>query len=84
MEIGEILQRRGILDERQLVMAQQSANGDRLDRVVMEMGLASEEDLLKAFADELGMKYFELKDYQVDKALLASALTVNVTSHRIA
>ncbi|MCA9005124.1 MAG: Flp pilus assembly complex ATPase component TadA, partial [Planctomycetaceae bacterium] len=71
MEIGEILQRRGILDERQLVMAQQSANGDRLDRVVMEMGLASEEDLLKAFADELGMKYFELKDYQVDKALLA-------------
>ncbi|HAH47810.1 GspE/PulE family protein [Gimesia sp.] len=71
MEIGEILQRRGILDERQLLMAQQSANGDRLDRVVREMGLASEEDLLKAFADELGMKYFELKDYQVDKELLA-------------
>ncbi|HAW30000.1 MAG TPA: general secretion pathway protein GspE, partial [Planctomycetaceae bacterium] len=71
MEIGEILQRRGILDDRQLLMAQQSANGNRLDRVVMEMGLASEEDLLKAFADELGMKYFELKDYQVDKVLLA-------------
>ena len=57
-----MLQRRGILDERQLLLAQQSANGHRLDRVVMDMGLASEEDLLKAFADELGMKYFELKE----------------------
>ncbi|MFH1304258.1 MAG: GspE/PulE family protein [Planctomycetota bacterium] len=71
MEISEILQRRGILDERQLLLAQQSANGHRLDRVVMEMGLATEEDLLKAFADELGMKYFELKDFQVDTELLA-------------
>tara|TARA_R110002111_G_scaffold262613_1_gene339484 strand:- start:73428 stop:75110 length:1683 start_codon:yes stop_codon:yes gene_type:complete len=71
MEISEILQRRGILDERQLLLAQQSANGHRLDRVVMEMGLASEEDLLKAFADELGMKYIELKDFQVDTELLA-------------
>ncbi len=71
MEIGEILQRRGILDQRQLQLAQQSANGHRLDHVVMEMGLASEEDLLKAFADELGMKYFELKDFQVDPELLS-------------
>tara|TARA_R110002095_G_scaffold173591_2_gene150962 strand:+ start:7725 stop:9407 length:1683 start_codon:yes stop_codon:yes gene_type:complete len=71
MEISEILQRRGILDERQLLLVQQSANGHRLDRVVMEMGLASEEDLLKAFADELGMKYIELKDFQVDTDLLA-------------
>ncbi len=83
MEIGDILQRRGILDERQLLLAQQSANGHRLDRVVMDMGLASEEDLLKAFADELGMKYFELKDYQVDTQLLSQFPATPIFRHSL-
>lgn len=83
MEISEILQRRGILDERQLLLAQQSANGNRLDRVVMEMGLATEEDLLKAFADELGMKYFELKDFQVDTELLSQFPATPIFRHAL-
>ena len=83
MEISEILQRRGILDERQLQLAQQSANGHRLDRVVLEMGLATEEDLLKAFADELGMKYFELKDFQVDTELLSQFPATPIFRHSL-
>ncbi|WP_417396297.1 GspE/PulE family protein [Gimesia chilikensis] len=83
MEISDILQRRGILDERQLLLAQQSANGHRLDRVVMDMGLASEEDLLKAFADELGMKYFELKDYQIDTQLLSQFPATPIFRHSL-
>ncbi|QGQ24589.1 type II/IV secretion system protein [Gimesia benthica] len=83
MEISDILQRHGILDERQLLLAQQSANGHRLDRVVMDMGLASEEDLLKAFADELGMKYFELKDYQVDTQLLSQFPATPIFRHSL-
>ncbi|QDV53129.1 GspE/PulE family protein [Gimesia fumaroli] len=83
MEISEILQRRGILDERQLQLAQQSANGHRLDRVVLDMGLATEEDLLKAFADELGMKYFELKDFQVDTELLSQFPATPIFRHSL-
>ena len=83
MEISDILQRRGILDERQLLLARQSANGHRLDRVVMDMGLASEEDLLKAFADELGMKYFELKDYQIDTELLSQFPATPIFRHSL-
>lgn len=83
MQIGEILQRRGLLDERQLQLVQQSANGHRLDRVVLEMGLATEEDLLKAFADELGMKYFELKDFQVDTELLAQFPATPIFRHSL-
>ncbi|WP_339731149.1 GspE/PulE family protein [uncultured Gimesia sp.] len=83
MEISEILQRRGILDERQLQLAQQSANGHRLDRVVLEMGLATEEVLLKAFADELGMKYFELKDFQVDTELLSQFPATPIFRHSL-
>ncbi|QDV20740.1 Type II secretion system protein E [Gimesia panareensis] len=83
MEISDILQRRGILDERQLLLAQQSANGHRLDRVVMDLGLASEEDLLKAFADELGMKYFDLKDYQVDSELLSQFPATPIFRHSL-
>ncbi|MFK7777315.1 MAG: ATPase, T2SS/T4P/T4SS family [Gimesia sp.] len=78
MEISEILQRRGILDERQLLLAQQTADGQRLDRVVLELGLATEEDLLKAFADELGMQYFELKGFQVDTELLSQFPTTPI------
>jgi general secretion pathway protein E/type IV pilus assembly protein PilB len=83
MEISDILQRRGILDERQLLLAQQSANGHRLDRVIMDMGFVSEEDLLKAFADELGMKYFELKDYQVDTELLSQFPATPIFRHSL-
>lgn len=83
MEIGEILQRRGILDQRQLQLVQQSANGHRLDHVVMEMGLATEADLLKAFADELGMKYFDLKDFQVDTELLSQFPATPIFRHSL-
>lgn len=83
MEISDILQRRGIIDERQLLLAQQSANGHRLDHVVRDLGLASEEDLLKAFADELGMKYFELKDYQVDTELLSQFPATPIFRHSL-
>lgn len=70
MEIGEILLSQGVIDREQLQQAQARANGRRLDQQVIEMGLASEDQVLQALAAELGMRYVELAEIAVDKKLL--------------
>jgi general secretion pathway protein E/type IV pilus assembly protein PilB len=70
MDIGEILLLQNVVSREQIQLAKQNANGKRLDHQVVEMGLASEEQVLQALASELGMKYVELADVTVDKELL--------------
>src|SRR6185369_2243398 len=70
MEIGEILLEQGVVSREQLLAAQGRANGRRLDQQVVEMGLATEEQVLQALASELGMKYVELGEVTVDRNLL--------------
>ncbi|MFN0056266.1 MAG: GspE/PulE family protein [Planctomycetales bacterium] len=71
MEIGEILLAQGVVTREQMQQAQSRANGTRLDRQVVEMGLASEEQVLQALASELGMRYVELTQTPpIDRELL--------------
>jgi general secretion pathway protein E/type IV pilus assembly protein PilB len=70
MDIGEILLLQNVVTREQVQLARQHANGKRLDRQVIEMGLASEEQVLQALAAELGMRYIELADVTVDRNLL--------------
>src|SRR5580765_5718856 len=70
MDIGEILLLQNVVSREQIQLAKQNANGKRLDRQVVDMGLASEEQVLQALASELGMKYVELAEIKVDKELL--------------
>ncbi|MGQ0634323.1 MAG: GspE/PulE family protein [Planctomycetaceae bacterium] len=70
MEIGEILLSQGVISRDQLQQAQARANGRRLDLQVVEMGLASEDQVLQALAAELGMRYVELGEVTVDRQLL--------------
>ncbi|MSR59975.1 MAG: type II/IV secretion system protein [Planctomycetaceae bacterium] len=70
MEIGEILLSQGVVSREQMQLAQSLANGRRLDLQVVEMGLATEDQVLQALATELGMKYVELGEMEVDRELL--------------
>src|SRR5262245_49685478 len=70
MEIGEILLSQNVITREQMLLAQQHAAGRRLDRQVVEMGLASEDRVLQALASELGMRYVELTEVPVDRDLL--------------
>lgn len=70
MEIGEILLAQKVVNREQLQSAQSRANGRRLDQQVVEMGLATEDQVLQALANELGMKYVELGEVTVDRDLL--------------
>jgi type II secretion system protein E len=71
MEAGDILLRRGVLDERQLALARQAqSEGQRLDEVAVELGLVSEEAALTALGAEMGLDYVDLAGTKVDLGLL--------------
>lgn len=58
MEAGEILLRRGLIDQRQLDQSR-TAGGDgaRLVETAVQMGFVSEEAALKALGEEVGRRY---------------------------
>ena len=73
MEAGEILLRRGLLNQRQLDMSRSAqSDGTRLDQVAVDMGFLSEEAALKALGAEVGIDFVDLPDAQVDISVLAS------------
>ena len=85
MDLREVLQRRGLLGSEQidLISAEINGHGDRLDRVVLQRGLVPEDELLKALADELGMRYVELADYPIDRELLSQFSTTPIFRHAV-
>jgi len=73
MEAGEILLKKGLLDERQLRRARSAqTDGTRLTQVAVDLGFVTEEAALKALADELGLEFVDLAEVQCDLSLLKS------------
>src|SRR5262245_14573201 len=70
MDIGEILLLQNVVTREQVQLARDHASGKRLDRQVIEMGIATEDQVLQALASELGMRYVELGEVTVDRELL--------------
>jgi type II secretion system protein E len=71
MEAGEILLRKGLLDQRQLEMARSAqTEGTRLDQAAVSLGFVSEEAALKALAEEVGLEFVDLADASIDLSLL--------------
>jgi type II secretion system protein E len=83
MEISEVLIRRGLLTPEQGEQVRKQANGHRFDKAVIEMGLLTEEQTLQAFADELGMQYVNLKDFEIDPELLNLFPTSTIYRHSL-
>ncbi len=71
MEVGEILVKKGLLSQRQLAeLRQAQTDGLRLDQVAVQKGLVSEEAVLRALAEEMGLQYIELSETEIDLELL--------------
>ena len=70
MEAGEILLKRGLLDERQLALVRsRQVEGTRIDQTAVEMGLVSEEAVLRAVG--------------VPSSVLQRARRPNVEAHEV-
>ena len=73
MDCGDILLKRGLIDERGLALARDAqTDGARLDQAAIRLGLVTEEQTLRALGEELGLDYIDLAETQVDTSLLAS------------
>jgi type II secretion system protein E len=83
MDIGQVLVRHGVVTRMQLDGLPTNGNGPRLDRALIDQGVISEEAALRAFADELGMRFVEVKKEQIDRELLMQFPTTAVFRHSI-
>ena len=83
MPLSKMLLQRGQITHEQLARARASANGRSVDEVLLKMGAVSEEEALMTLADELGMRYVDLRDYAVDAALLARFPTTAIFRHTL-
>ena len=83
MELGQLLLAEGLVTREQLAAARETQAGARIDQALIKMGVLTEDAVLRAFSDELGMKYIDLKDVEVDLELLAKFPTSSIYRHAL-
>lgn len=83
MELGQLLLAEGLVTREQLAAARDAQAGTRVDQALIKMGVLTEDAVLRAFSDELGMKYIDLKDVEVDLELLAQFPTSSIYRHAL-
>ncbi len=70
MEAGEILRKRGLLTDDQLVASRKSDSPNIVSSAV-SLGYVSEFEALSALADELGLEFVDLREADIDLKALA-------------
>ncbi len=84
MDIGQVLVKKGLITQQQQQIAVKQANGKkRVDRLVVELGFVTEEQVLRVLSDELGMSYIDLKNFEVDTELLSQFPTTAIFRHSL-
>ena len=71
MEAGEILVRRGLLNNEQLQQSRESQNGGQVVDAAIQLGFVGEEEALRALGEEVGLDYVDLSEHEVDLSLLS-------------
>ncbi len=71
MEAGEVLLKKGLLDPKQVEQSRRAqTDGMRLDEAAVKLGFLSEESALRALGEEVGVRFVDLADVEVDLSLL--------------
>ncbi len=78
-QLGELLIERGVItrDELSMALAYQQEKGGLIGEILVELKLASEEDIAQALTRQYGFPYLPLSNYEIDKEVL-SAIPENV------
>ena len=73
MKIGELLQKAGLIDEKQLAIAlsEQSRTGAKLGAILADLGFTSEDAISRALADQSGVEHIDADDAELDPAAAA-------------
>ncbi|MCP4191452.1 MAG: type II/IV secretion system protein [Planctomycetaceae bacterium] len=71
MEAGEILLRRGLLNDQQLNLSRDAQNnGSSVVDMAVEMGFVTEEQALRALGSEVGIDFIDINEEDIDLSLL--------------
>jgi len=67
--IGQILLERGLITQEQLdeALAIQTSNAEKLGRILVDRGYVKEKDVLRAYAEQIGVPFVELDRSQIDE-----------------
>lgn len=82
MDIGTLLLQRGLVQPHQLDGAR-AVNGRRIDQILVEQGVVSEESALRALAEELGMRFVSVKNAEIDRQLLSQFPATAIFRHSV-
>ena len=83
MELGQLFVDEGLITAEQLATAREAQNGERIDQSLIRLGIATEDEVLRAFSAEFGIPYVELKTITVDEKLLAEFPTSSIYRHSL-
>ena len=72
MGIGTLLLDRGLIDKQQLdeALAEQRQSGERLDRVMVRLGMATREQVMEAIGDQFHMPVVDMLNVKVEPDVL--------------
>ncbi len=72
-QLGDILIAEGVLTEHQLLDAieEKQTRGQTLGRTLVELGMITEPQLVRALAQQVGMEFVDLTNYPVDQSAVA-------------
>ncbi|HEY4002124.1 MAG TPA: type IV-A pilus assembly ATPase PilB [Candidatus Xenobia bacterium] len=70
-ELAELLVAEGLITERQFVKAQEQSNktGDSVQRILVSMGLVSDNDITEMIGKQMGVAFVDLDNFQWDPEL---------------
>ena len=83
MQIDQLLLQKGLISQQQLELAHSQRNGHRIDEQLVEMGVLTEEDALRTWADTLGMEYVDLQNTEIDLDLLRTFPMTVIYRHSV-
>ncbi|MFM8583689.1 MAG: type II/IV secretion system protein, partial [Planctomycetaceae bacterium] len=84
MDIGDILLAQGVVSREQLNAAQNAAgSAKRVDRQLVDSGQLTEDQVLRALGDELGMRLVDIDKVTVDRDLLAKFPAREIFKHTL-
>lgn len=71
--LGKFLVEQDIITEAQLQQAlqYQQENGIRIGRALIDLGLLTERELIRALGEQLGVQYVNLRSYRIDEKVLS-------------
>lgn len=84
IRLGDLLLKENITDQATLDKAseRQKKTGEKFGRILIEMGVLKEEELLKLLSQQLGVQYINLRNFELDLGLINSLPEIYARRYR--